>query len=308
MNRTAPFLLILLIVAFGCRPTSDGGLNEDPFQSIGRGALLTTHFDSFEDFKKHVQVEYKKGRKPEVRLTHRSGEYEVTSVLKVGVSEEDIMQVRIGSFWDKLGLCFKSPYFVIHRQEVLKVYILGRRRHNLFGWKDVAFYDLAETMMDNIIDVGIVPQDSSDFSEKGYINTFNHINSQALMTTLFSEKLADFIADTHERSTLPELISGAFSKEQLTDIKNGAVDNYVDFVNNEWGQEIGKVLKSKYKINRQTHWTPELLADYLNDIQKYYSEALQIGFDPYSREDEVVVRFSEKLNLVLKNASKMKGV
>lgn len=300
--------MLLLLTAFGCAPPSEDWPDEDPFQSIGKGALLTTHFDSFEEFKKVVQVEYKNGSKPEVRLTHKSGEHKVTSVLKVGVSEADIMQARIGSLWNKVGLCFRSPFFVMYRQDVLKVYILGRRRHNLFGWKDVAFYDLAETMMDHIVNVGIVPQDSSDFSEKGYINTFNHINSQALMTTLFSEKLADFIADTHERSTMPELISGDFSAEQLTDIKNGAVDNYVDFINNEWGQEIGKVLKRKYKINRQTEWTAQLLTDYLNDMQKYYSEALQIGFEPYSVEDEVVVRFTDKVNAVLKNASRMKGV
>lgn len=308
MNKTALFLLICLVFSLGCTPSANNGPEQDPFQSIGKGALLTTHFHSFEEFKKTVQIEYKKGRKAEVRLTHKVGDHEVTSILKEGISEADIMQVRSGNIWEKMGLCFRSPFFVVNRQDVLRVFILGRRRHNIFGWQDVAFYDLAESLMANIMDVGLVPVDSADFSEKGYINTFNHITSQAFMTTLFSEKLADFIADTHERSTMPELITGAFTAEQRSDIENGAVDNYVDFINNEWGQELGKFLKKKYNINRQTIWTPSLLANYLNDMQNYYSEALQIGFKPFRKEDQVIVNFSEKLNIVMLELSDIQGI
>ncbi len=272
---------------------------------MGKGALMTTRFQSFEEFKEVVQIEYTTGKKPAVKLTHTSNGQTVISVLEAGISEADIMEVRKGSFWDKLGLCFRSPFFVINRQDVLRVFVLGRRRHILFGWKDVAFYDLAENMMHRVTDVGLFPQDSIHFSEKGYINTFNHITSQAFMTTLFSEHLADFIADTHERSTLPSLITGDFTEKEVKDVEFGAVDNYVDFINNEWGQELGKLLKRKYDINRHTHWSPELLADYLNDIQNYFSEALQIGFQPFSPEDEVVTKFSYKLNVVMNDLSSL---
>jgi hypothetical protein len=307
MKRILFFSLLFTVFSTSCKRSPD---TERGVASMlrGKGALLTTHFDSYEAFNKVVQIEYKKGRKPGVRLTHQNNGQTVTSVLDAGISEADIMQIRAGSIWEKIGLCFRSPFFVINRQDVLRVFLLGRRRHNIFGWKDVAFYDLAETMMAHIVDVGLAPLDSADFSEKGYINTFNHITSQAFMTTLFSEKLADFIADTHERSTLPALITGDFTEDQIKDIQNGAVDNYVDFINNEWGQELGKLLKRKYNIQRATYWTPQLLADYLNDMQKYYSQALDIGFEPFRTDEEVIIRFCEKLNIVMGEVSKIKGV
>jgi hypothetical protein len=141
----------------------------------------------------------------------------------------------------------------------------------------------------------VFPRDSS---EKGYLNTFNHVTAQAFLTSLYSEELADFVADVHERKTMPELISGAFRPEQLTDPNTNAVDNYVDIVNNEWGQELGKVLRKKYGLHAGTHWTPELLREYLNDIQHYYSWGLKIGFEPFRAQDTVVVRFVEKLKYV----------
>jgi hypothetical protein len=301
MNRVAFFILPILILLTHCNESS----SEGAFELKGKGALLTTRFHSYEDFEKVIQVEYKKGRRPSVKLTHKSNGHTVTSILKAGISEKDIMQIRTGSIWDKIGLCFRSPYFVVYRQDVKRVFYLSRRRDSIFGWKDVAFYDIAETMMDRIIDVGLTPLDSVDFSEKGYINTFNHISSQAFMTSIYSERFADFIADMHERSTLPALITGDFTEEQIEDVKNGAVDNYIDFINNEWGQELGKMLKQKYDIDRHTYWTPQLMADYLNDMQNYYSRVMEIGFQPFTVEDELVVKFARKINRVMKESSKM---
>jgi hypothetical protein len=111
--------------------------------------------------------------------------------------------------------------------------------------------------------------------------------------------LADFVGDTHERYYHPELITGKFSEKQVNDLDEGPLDNYVDVINNEWGQEIGVKLKEKYSINRNTRWTPELLASYLNELQRYYSWAFQIGFRPVRPDEEVVIKFSSKMNLVL---------
>jgi hypothetical protein len=119
------------------------------------------------------------------------------------------------------------------------------------------------------------------------------------MTSIFSEDLADFVADVHERHNLPELISGIFTPHQLNDLKDGPVDNYLDLINNEWGQELGKTLRAKYNLCRNTQWTPELLANYLNDIQSYYSWTFWIGFKPFRPDDEMVVRFAGKINKVL---------
>jgi hypothetical protein len=103
----------------------------------------------------------------------------------------------------------------------------------------------------------------------------------------------------HERYNLPELVSGQFTLQQIADLENGPLDNFLDMINNEWGQEWGKYLHMKYGISGTTRWTPVLLADYLNDIQVYLSCSLKIGFSPFTPEDEVVNRFSGKINLLL---------
>lgn len=304
MNRLQIFVLLFLVVfSVHCNQSLDQPIDLNFDQMMGRGILLTTRFNSFEEFKKEVQVEYKKGLRSSVRLTQNSNGQTISSILKSGVSETDFINARDGSFLDKVVLSFRSPYFVMQRKDMLRAFILSRRRHKTFGGGDVAFYDLAETMMKNIDQVDLMTIPSKDLSEKGFINTFNHVNAQALMTSIFSETLADFIADTHERSNMKELITGEFSAEQLADINNGPTDNYVDIINNEWGQELGKLLSKKYKIQIGMNWTPELLANYLNDMQQYYSWVFGIGFEPYRVEEEIVVRFASKINSVINDVS-----
>ena len=100
---------------------------------------------------------------------------------------------------------------------------------------------------------------------------------------------------------MPELLTGMFTEEQLTDPNNNPVDNYVDLINNEWGQELGKKLKIKYGITPSTVWTKALLSAYLNDIQDYYSWAFQISFHPFTTQDSLVIKFSDKINKVMVN-------
>jgi hypothetical protein len=307
MRRLPFFTIIFMIVFFtGWQQSGKGtdGLKE--FRLQGKGVLLTTRFTSFKEFKQEVQIEYSKDKKSWVRLTQVSNGQTLSSVLNSGIKESDIVKVRDGGFFGKVKLGLRSPFFVMNRKDILKSFLLSRRRSFLFGGGDVAFYDLALTMTNNIEELDLASIPAEDLSEKGFINTFNHTNSQALITALFSEELADFIADTHERSNLPELLSGNFTKEQLADIKNGPVDNYIDIINNEWGQELGKLLKLKYNINQQLIWTPELLANVLNDLQSYYSWVFQIGFQPYKATDEVVWRFAKKINRVNNDISVMR--
>jgi hypothetical protein len=279
-----------------------------------QGALLGTRFKSYDEFKERVKIYYfDEGIKtvfyPQTRpmafLVHEGHTQKAVSKLSSGITEKDIIRARDGDFWDKAYLAFHSPYFVWNRWDVLRIFIFSRRRGQIFGVGDVAFYDLAEHMMKNITMEDSLSLPAKDFSEKGFINTFNHISSQAFMTTLFSEEMADFIADIHERATMPELITGDFTEEQIIDLEFGALDNYVDIINNEWGQELGKQLQKKYQINRKTEWTPQLLANYLNDLQSYYSWALQVGFHPFKPTDEVIIRFTYKLNRVME---KVKGM
>lgn len=272
-----------------------------------QGALLATRFKSLDELKSVIQIEYFNVAADSDSTVHSNSKVcirncyngkEVIAVLQSGITQGEMSKAQTGNFWDQLNVLFKSPYAVSKREELTKVYMLARRRTDLFGEGDPAFYDLAQSTAKNINTADLAFINNRDSTEKGYINTFNHFTSQALITSCFSEKLADFVGDTHERYFHPELITGKFSKHETNDLGEGPVDNYVDLINNEWGKEEGKVLKKKYGIIRKTFWTPELLANYLNDLQSYYSWAFQIGFKPVHPDDELVIRFSNKMNLV----------
>lgn len=267
-----------------------------------RGALLGSRFASFEELKSVIQIEYDSTGPGNyvVRVRHCSGGREVIAVLETGISQGDISKARYGgTVGDRFALLYGCPYAIRNRKDLEKIYTLSRWRPELFGEGDLAFYDIAKSSAGHINTPDMAIKNVRDSTEKGYLNTFNHITAQAFITTCFSEELADFIGDTHERYRHPELITGKFTEKQIADLGEGPVDNYVDIINNEWGQEIGKQLKEKYGINCKTTWTPELLANYLNDLQGYYSWAFQIGFEPFRPEDEIVVRFSIKINAVM---------
>lgn len=306
--------LAVFFFFWGCNPSYNGanlnhsaecGFMEDTIETgqypTGRQALLATRIPSLEALKSVIQIEYHaSGADSFVCLYHCSGGKAVTSILKTGVSQGDFNKARNSdALGDRLSLLFRSPYAVANRKDLEKVFLLSRWDPRLFGQGDVAYFDLAKQSAGHINTPDLAFLNPRDSTEKGYINSFNHITAQALITTCFSEEMADFIADAHERHHHPELITGKFTEAQIKDLDEGPVDNYVDMVNNEWGQEIGKQLKEKYHLHRETHWTPELLADYLNDLQHYYSRAFQVGFEPFRREDELLRRFSEKMNTVM---------
>ena len=320
MPTPGPWIVLFIIGFAACSPIHprqeiqpcDENAVQDAVadsQLVIKGALLSTRYTSFEQLKSVVKIEYVHGNEgsddPQagdiwVRLTHCSHGQQVISELKNGVSETDFLNARDGSLWDRLALILKSPYAVIHRKDMQRVMTLARRRPDIYGDGDPAFYDIAEKMMANIKseDTALMSQKDRD-SEKGYFNTINHISAQVFMTAIFSEKLADFMADAHERRTIPELITGKFTEEQTSDLENGPVDNYIDIINNEWGQVLGQHLSREHNIHHNTFWTPVLLADFLNDIQRYYSWAFDVGFKPFRSGDEIVRSFSQKLNVVM---------
>ena len=271
------------------------------------GGLLASRFSTLEELKTVVHIEYFNpptaadtiGKNAMVRLSHCSNGVAVSSELKAGIDQGEIMKIRNQGLWEKFWLAVRCPFAVFNRSNLFKINDLARRKPYRFGEGDVAFYDLAEASLANITTKELAFRFPRDTGEKGYINSFNHITAQAFLTSCFSEAMADFVSDVHERYHMPELLTGRFSSKQLTDPDNNPVDNYVDIINNEWGQEIGKQLKKKYNIHQETYWTPELLTDYLNDLQSYYSGAFQIGFKPYSIEDEVIIRYAEKINIVM---------
>ncbi len=326
--HTPQYLALLSIFFIGCHPAIDSTKRDHSgagacislvskdttrtatYKSV-RGALLGTRFASLEELKSVIQIEYNHGKitvdstapvNSSVRVRHCSNGREAISVLETGTSQGDLFKAGYnGAIWDRFTLLLRCPYAVINRKDLERVYNLSRRRPELLGEGDLAFFDIAESSVANINTPDMAFRNARDSTEKGYLNSFNHITAQAFITSCFSEELADFIADAHERYRHPELITGKFTEAQITDLEEGPVDNYVDIVNNEWGQELGKQLRDKYSITRETNWTPELLANYLNDLQSYYSWAFQIGFEPYRPEDEAVRRFSDKLQAVMKS-------
>lgn len=233
---------------------------------------------------------------PQVSLSCRARDKEVVSILKPGVSEADFNKARDNGFWARVNLAFKSPFVVYHQQDLIRTEILGRRRYFMFGRGDIAFYDLASKMVSNICPEDTLQMSREMLGEKGFLNTFNHVVAQAFMTTLFSEDIADFVADVHERNTMPSLITGKFTEQQRNDIYNGAADNYLDMINNEWGQWLGYKLRQQFFNSEEQYWTPTLMAAYLNELQSYHSEVFQICFNPFRETDDIVVRFTDKIN------------
>ncbi|MCS6916546.1 MAG: hypothetical protein RMK52_10105 [Chitinophagales bacterium] len=275
------------------------------------GALLSTRFTSFEELKSVIGLEYSGhqpeengfGRKAWVRVRYCYNGKPLVSELREGISQGDLIKVKSGHWTKQAALILLAPFTVRHRLDLERIYLLARIRPNLFGDGDVAFYTLAEAAYRKITTPELAFLTERDSSEKGYINTFNHITAQAFITTCFSEALADFVADAHERFHHPELIGGRFTDAQVSDLEEGPVDNYVDLINNEIGQELGKQLKQRYRITRRTYWTPQLMAAYLNDLQRYYSRAFRIGLKPFHAEEERVIRFADKINQVMRRSS-----
>lgn len=332
MNIKQVFFFLPLILFIGCKQPQDNkqpdGFSEHAcvsaeaddttsaatYKSV-RGALLGTRFNSFEELKSVIQIEYYNFMVPAdsvapessaVRVRHCSSGKEVTSVLEKGISEGDFLialkALGEGEIGNAFSLLYRCPYASINRGDLKRIHTLSRRQPHLYGEGDPSFFDIALSSVANINTPEIAFRNPRDSTEKGYLNSFNHITAQAFATSCFSEEMADFVADVHERFRHPELITGKFSETSIADLAEGPVDNYVDLINNEWGQELGKRLKVKYGITQDTNWTPELLASYLNDLQSYYSWAFQIGFIPFRPEDEIVRRFSKKIGIVMKGS------
>ncbi|NNE26463.1 MAG: hypothetical protein HKN09_06435 [Saprospiraceae bacterium] len=294
------FILIfgLLLSHLSCDVTSHKKLSVKNKNGCTPGALLGTQYTSFDDLKKVLIIEYTKGIFPKVAVSHSCQGHSIRSVLHSGVTEKDFEKARDGGIQNKLMLALRSPYFVLRRDDIKRSYIMSRRMGKQFGEGDISFYDLALAFKNHIDPSAEQLYADKDFSEKGFTNTFNHIIAQVFITAIYTERLGDYIADAHERARIPELITGEFTEDQVADLGNGPLDNYVDLVNNEWGQEIGKQLDAKYKICRHTAWTDTLMSEFLNDIQSHCSWSFGIYIAPFHPEDKIVRKFAHKLNRI----------
>lgn len=274
----------------------------------GKGALLATRFKDLDAFEKAVKIEYvsdydktapeAQGRSA-VRLFHCSEGKQMVSELQSGIDQDEIIKAYHGTNYDKFKVLIKSPETIFYRVNISKVRNLGRKRPQLFGENDVAFYDLAVASFKKIHRDKRAFRSARDSSEKGYINTFNHITAQAIMTLCFSEQFADYIADVHERKNMASLTTGLFTEEELKDPNDNPVENYVDMINNEWGQELGKTIQKKLELKKEMVWSEHLFCMVMNEIQQYYVWAFDLRMDPFHPDEILIKKFTRKLNRVM---------
>ncbi|MDC1394954.1 hypothetical protein N8368_00420 [Bacteroidia bacterium] len=274
--------------------------NSDVAFSEAASSLLASRFNSLDELKTVIDISYGKtiNNASRVNLIYKDRGYTIKSVLTSGINQEHLSNAQNSSNLEKIKLTICAPYAIRQRENLKNILLMARRRPSIFWPGDIAFYDLAVSFEDKITSQKSAYLNYKDSSEKGYINTFNHVNAQIFITALFSENIADYIADVHERYAMPELTTGNFSPEQLSDTINYPVDNYVDLINNEIGQEIGLALKKKYNLNDKTIWSPQLLTDFLNDIQIYYIRSMNICFEPFDCDEDLVIKFSRKINAI----------
>lgn len=262
--------------------------------------MLASRFQDLDDFQKSVKIDYAdRNGQNTVTLTLKKHESSLTSILVSGINQGDLITAKDSSLNHKAKVVLQSPYSVRIRERLNKCYLLARRRPDYFGPGDIAFYDFAESLQKKITKTSSAFQNYRDSSEKGYINTFNHVTAQMLITIIYDEKTADHIADLHELYHMPELTSGEFSDAQLSDTLNYPVDNYIDMINNEIGQELGKALKRKYEISQTTKWNDEILCNMMNDLVDYYTYSFGNHMERFDPEDELIKKFSQKINMVI---------
>jgi len=302
-QRITVQLFIMAVMCQGCFVKSDGLKNStSPICFPNAAPLLASSFNGTKAFTDKVLIEYI-SQNSETKGIHRYGAISLFYVsngdsilthLKRGVSQNDIIKIRDGSMIDKLSFSLHKPKVVSSRVDLNKIYKLARRRPTLFGEGDVAFYDLAEMMLNNMILEQNRNLNSKDFSELGFINTYNHIVAQALITIIYSDAIADSIACYHERIRSDELIN-PLDVMELSDVH---IDNYVDMINNEIGQRLGIAISDFLFTQKYEEWNPKILAKVLNLIQSYFSRHFQISFKPFHPEDPQLIKFAHKINIV----------
>lgn len=296
--------------ATSCLYFDDTDTWNDGSLGIHTKAMLSSRFKNLTHLKTMVSIQYDQDyskldsnayRQSMVHLKYPNNAVAVQRTMISGISQNKILELRNADYFTRSCFAFSNSYIIRQRKELEVSYILARRKPVMFGPGDKSFYDLALESFQHINTPELAFQNVRDSSEKGYINTFNHVTAQAIITSFFSEDLGDLIGDLHERQNMPEITSGRFTQKQLNDSINSPEDNYVDIINNEIGQKIGLKLRHKYKLNETTKCNEVLLASYLNDIQSYYMWALEIGMDPYRPTDDIIIKFSNKINALLKS-------
>ena len=277
-----------------------------------RKPLVATDFKTLADLKKELEITYipssfEKRWSPSekaydykytpasVTVSHSKGGLTTSNTLsEETVKQEELKKANSGSFWDKSKLAAAHPELVWHKGDLEAIDKLSFVKKNTSG---TAIGKVSDAIFEHIsnkprmVRIGTGKQKLS--SHDATKNMLLHVFGQAIITTLLGRAAADLAGDIHERDQ-DSLISGSISKSE----ERQAIDNYIDMVNNLYGQELGEELGAQLDADDGTDWTAELTAKYLNAVQDYFHEHKGWKFTQFKQEDTLVARFTALLNEV----------
>ncbi len=260
----------------------------------GLEALVSSDYSTLEALKKSINIKYDKDD-VSVTVSHTFNNASVTKILGQGIRERDLRQLQSGSFSEKVSAVFNNPSIIYHERVLKGSLILAYKKSNI---TDIGNYHVAQIMANNLAGSASL---SHQNSEKGLVNTFNHILGQAVLTIFYGASSADYVGDAHERGQ-PSLMTGAITEAETMQ----AIDNYVDLINNQWGQTLGNELRQKYgnivdvgglvfdgKFNENlVNTNLANVAGFLNDVQNYVGNTFGYTGKAFSSTDEIVKQYT----------------
>jgi RHS repeat-associated protein len=253
----------------------------------GLEALVAKDYGTLESLKKSINIVYR-GEDVEdasVSVTHTYLERSASNTLNNGIGDEELKRAANGDFDLQFETAKKYPMLILYKGSLQKKQSLSYRNKNNSG---TALYYVASAMVNNI--KGSLKENHQ--GDRGLVNTFNHLGGQAIITMLYSRYSADFAGDIHERDQ-PSLRTGKIKKSEVSQ----AIDNYVDLVNNSWGQKLGSKLAGNFRNNLHNGvWFDRDTSELLNEIQNYYSETFGYEFNEFTKDTPIVKQFTDLLN------------
>jgi hypothetical protein len=226
-----------------------------------------------------------------VTIVHNWGEQKITTSLSTnGLGEDEAVGIKDGGFWKKLGGGVMHPGAALYRNDLKDIYKITKdKSENL---KVSLTYAISLKMLSNLS-----AGEQENNKQYRYDNSFLHFAGQTLASSIFGEGASQYAADIHERD-FTGVFTGVGEEAKL-------VDAYVDLVNNAWGRAFGKELSGKYGIDRETTWTDELSANFLNDVQDYFSKSYPgLKFNKFDKNSDFIKGFTKDLNSKLGNEKK----
>jgi len=253
----------------------------------GPRPLLASNYKTLDDLKKDVAIEYGDGY---VMVRHGGRE----NYLKMSTfTQKEVTEAR--DAWDKgdkskagklLGKNLSLAWDLKDNEDAMHgIFTLGQKNP-----EGVTLNTVAKAMLGNL--KGNASKSAGE--QEALKSMFLHVHGQALITSLWGSQVADISGDIHERDQ-EALITGKFegmSSQQM----NGVIDNYVDLVNNMYGQDLGERLKDQFKITKETKWTDQLTADYFTAVQDYLGETHGLTFKNFDTNSKEVKAFTRLLN------------